>query len=249
MPVEKYVSPVQSRRIFGIEYVPVGKKDSPALKPEQGTVRRNREVKNHLIHLGIAVPPHTEQLFPPLIEHFYDLLRRVAAGQIVSGTVIENIPQQEKLVRFFIVKPFQHLGAAVRVSVYIGGKHKLHGNPSLNFCKHIYSFLFCRNEKYVPALVAFIYKIFQRFACIARIISVNRYPASVIDILLQYFPRKSGTEDKKVLRNHVLINCNIFRTCFITRGHKQVKGRLHVRNSFSLSAYNDAAYAVFFLSL
>ena len=96
---------------------------------------------------GIAVPPHTEQLFPPLIEHFYDLLRRVAVGQIVSGTVIEDIHHTSKPLKDFI---------------YESNKGR--------------------------------------------------------DVFFV------STEEEAV----------------------QVKGRLHVRNSFCLSAYNDAAYAVFF---
>lgn len=45
-------------------------------------------------------------------------------------------------------------------------------------------FIFCRNEKNIFTSIALINKVFKRFACIVRIVTVNRNPSTIVYIFL-----------------------------------------------------------------
>ena len=60
------------------------------------------------------------------VEHFYDFLGSIVLGKIVSGTVIEQVTQENELVRLFDFKALKQLSAAGGGAVDIGSEHKFH---------------------------------------------------------------------------------------------------------------------------
>ena len=98
----------------------------PGVQCQYAVVRQYREFQDHLIHLGVAVPTDAEYLRLPLVEHGDDFLRRVALRQIVPGTVIEYVPQEQQPVCVLSVKSVQHPAAVMRRAVYIRCYHYFH---------------------------------------------------------------------------------------------------------------------------
>ena len=88
-----------------------GKEGEVRLRLNQGVICHTGEGQHHLVHLCLAVAPHGQNPVLQTGEHGDDILGPVALGQIVPGTVIEQIPQKEQLVRIFRLYPVQKLAA------------------------------------------------------------------------------------------------------------------------------------------
>ena len=69
-------------------------------------VGENREFQHHLIDFSFAVSAHAENFIFHRVEHLNDLFWRVALRQVVSRSVIEQIPQQQQPVCPFRFIPF-----------------------------------------------------------------------------------------------------------------------------------------------
>ena len=64
-----------------------------------GVIREQRKRQNHLVYLGVAVSADAENLVFQLGELRDDLLRRIAVGQVVARSVVEQVAEQQELIR------------------------------------------------------------------------------------------------------------------------------------------------------
>ena len=94
----------------------------PALKNEH-IVGEDGEFQHHLIHLSIAVAADAHKMVFGTVEKLDDLLGGVARGDVVSGTVVEQVTEKDEVFCFFRAKSFKHGAGAIKISVDIGGKH------------------------------------------------------------------------------------------------------------------------------
>ena len=94
---------------------------------QRGIIRQNGELQHHLIYLCLTVASYAEQVLFHAVEHFYDFLGSIVLGKIVSGSVIEQVAQENELVRLFDFKALKQLSAAGggAVEVTVSGKHEV----------------------------------------------------------------------------------------------------------------------------
>ena len=123
--------PLGKRRRAGrVVMVAVGGKHCAGTGIQQGIVGQNREVQHHLVHLGIAVAAHAQQPLPQGIQHGNYLFGGIALRQVVAGTVVQNIPQQQQLVRLLALHGGKQLPAVKSRTVQVGCNHQFHGSSS-----------------------------------------------------------------------------------------------------------------------
>ena len=111
MPVKQNIAWMQGRRGRHIVKVPVCGKDCASARVQQTVIRHHREMQHHLIDLRIAVAAYAEDRGGTGVELCGDFLGRISFRQIVSRPVIEDIPKQKKLVRFFPTEGVQKYAA------------------------------------------------------------------------------------------------------------------------------------------
>ena len=74
------------------------------------------------------------------VEHADDRLGVILAGQIVSGPMIEDIPQKQNCIGLFPVIRFEQHAAVISAAVEIGGDKVLHGDTrSFPHCVKIFT--------------------------------------------------------------------------------------------------------------
>ena len=86
--VEQDIALAQRGQGLFVEAVTVGREDHVFLFREDRVIREDREFQYHLIDLRVAVSANAENGVLSRVEQGNDLLGRVAAGEIVSGTVV-----------------------------------------------------------------------------------------------------------------------------------------------------------------
>ena len=124
--VQQDVPRHQRRRILGVVTVAVGGVDQLLPHRQDAVVRQYRELQHHLIHLGFAVAPHTAELRLGPVQQRDDLLRRIAAGQVVAGAVVEQISEKQETIRALPLKGVEHLAAVKSRPVQVGCDHPFH---------------------------------------------------------------------------------------------------------------------------
>lgn len=82
--------------------------------------------QHHLIHLGLAVPPHRQNTILIRRKHGDDLFGRIALRQIVSRAMIQQIAQQHNLIRFFLLHAILQFSAEAGGTVNVRCNEKLH---------------------------------------------------------------------------------------------------------------------------
>ena len=95
---------------------------------KQGIIRHYGKIENHLINLAVTVSANADDAFFYSVEHCGDFSCVVSAGDIVSRTVIEQISEENELIRLLGVVRLNELFAKQSRPVNIGGNHKLHIN-------------------------------------------------------------------------------------------------------------------------
>ena len=114
-------------QVVRVEEMAVGGKEGAAVLQHQGgVVRHDGELQHHLVHLGVAVAPHGDDLVLQAVEHGDDLFGGVALGQVVAGAVIEQVAQQQNFVRLFGVDARQQFFTVVGRPVQVGGDEQFH---------------------------------------------------------------------------------------------------------------------------
>src|SRR5699024_12470137 len=96
MSVDQNISLLDGRKILFIIDMSMSCVKSSPLQFQNTIICQNREIQNHLIHFRLTVSTHSIDLRLSHIEHGAHFLWRILSGQIISGTVIENISQQNQ---------------------------------------------------------------------------------------------------------------------------------------------------------
>ena len=96
---EKHTALGQGREVLGIVMMAMGQIQGKTIGEDHGAVSQAGEGQNHLIHLRLAVAPDSQDDLPVLRKHRDHRFGGIIPGQIVPGTVIEQIAQQEQSVR------------------------------------------------------------------------------------------------------------------------------------------------------
>ena len=94
--------------------VAMGGVDGEAVQHQQGGVGENGEVENHLVHLGVAVAPHAQQLGRKAVQQRNHLFGGVIPGQVVAGAVVEQVSQKQQAVGLL---PFKGLLQLLRIII------------------------------------------------------------------------------------------------------------------------------------
>ena len=93
---------------------------------QEGVVGHNGELQHHLVHLAVAVSPHRHNPILDAVEHVIGLGAVVLLRQSVPGAMVEQIPQQQHLIRLFRLNPGHQLGTVVGGAVDIGSNQQFH---------------------------------------------------------------------------------------------------------------------------
>ena len=126
MSIQKDVAIPKERGMFRIHVVTMAGIDHPAIPIQQAIFRKNRKLQHHLVHLCIAVTPNADNGFLDAVEKGNHLFGVIFPRQIIAGTMIEDIPQQQKPVRLFLVEQIYQLTSVVHRTVNIGSNHEFH---------------------------------------------------------------------------------------------------------------------------
>ena len=86
----------------------------------QSGIGEDGEAENHLIDLGIAVSADTDQLVRHRVQKVDDLFGGIALGEIVSGAMIEDIAQDQDLLRALALCGIKHRLTADGIAVNVG---------------------------------------------------------------------------------------------------------------------------------
>ena len=113
VPMQQHISRGQRRQIFHMIDMPVGRINEPLPHRKHRIIGQHGEFQHHLVHLGITVAPHAEQLLLFPVQQGDDLLGSVLSGQVVAGAVVEQVAQQEQPVGSLPLKGLQHFAAVV----------------------------------------------------------------------------------------------------------------------------------------
>lgn len=107
--------------------MPVGCEDHMPLLIQDAVVGKDREIKDHLVDVRIAVAAHAENVFFHSVEKVDDFFGSISFREVVAGTVIEDIPQKQQFIRLFFLVLFQQLSKIESASVDVGCNHYFHG--------------------------------------------------------------------------------------------------------------------------
>ena len=92
----------------------VGDVDQPLPHRQHSVICQHREIEHHLVHLGVAVAAHAQQLGRKAVQQGDDLLGGVVPGQVVAGAVVEQVSQKEQAVGLL---PFKGLLQLLRIII------------------------------------------------------------------------------------------------------------------------------------
>ncbi len=106
--VKEDVSGLQGRKGILMEVMAMGGVDHPVPNIEDSVIRQNGKLKDHLVHFCVAVPPDAENGGFSFIQQCQDFFGGVVFRQVISGAVVENVPQEDQSVRLFPVPGFEH---------------------------------------------------------------------------------------------------------------------------------------------
>ena len=119
MPAEQQVARAERGRGLLVCVVTVCGIDQMRTERNQCVVCHDGKRQHHLVNLGFAVAPHTEQAFLNGGEQGDHPLGVVLLRQIVARSVIQQVAQQKQAVGLFVGKAVQQhfakMGGAVNV--------------------------------------------------------------------------------------------------------------------------------------
>jgi hypothetical protein len=116
---EEIVSGTQGRDPVRAVIMPMGGKDAEAVCFQKSVFRQNRKLQYHLIHLGVAVSPDTQQLVFHAVEQRGDGTGVIFLGVVVPGTMIKQVAQENDAVSLFPFGGGQHGAAEIRGAVQV----------------------------------------------------------------------------------------------------------------------------------
>ena len=129
--VQQKITRLKRRKPVRTENMAMGSIHPEAIDTQQGIIRHDREIKHHLVHFRIAVSTDTQQIVLPRIQQRYDFFRRVLVRQVISGSVIQQIPQKQDSVRIFQVTGVKEFAAVQGGTVNIRGNQQFQENQLL----------------------------------------------------------------------------------------------------------------------
>ena len=96
----------QGRQVVRIPQMAMGGVEGEVwLRLKQSVVCHAGKGQDHLIDFRLAVAPDGQNMVLQAGEHCDDLLGPVPFGQIIAGTMVQKISQQQELVRHFCLHP------------------------------------------------------------------------------------------------------------------------------------------------
>jgi len=101
MTVQKHVALPQGRKVVFVEFMAVGNENASFTEGKNRVIRHHGKFQHHLIHLGIAIPPHTKDAVAHFVQKGDNSLRGIGFGQVVARAVIKQIAQKQKAVGLF----------------------------------------------------------------------------------------------------------------------------------------------------
>ena len=131
MAVQQDIPRSQRRQVFQVVHMAVSGIDQTPAHRQHGVIGQDGEIQHHLVHLGVAVASHAEQLLLQAVQKRDDLFGRVALRQVVAGAVVQKVAQQQQAVSPFPLEGFDHLAAVKRRPMQVRRDHPFHGMFSL----------------------------------------------------------------------------------------------------------------------
>ena len=107
MAAEEDIPRLQRREVIRAVNMAVGGIEPETVHTDQGVVRHEGEVQDHLVHFRIAVAANAQDAVLPGVQGRNHFLRRVAVRQVIARAVIKDISQQKQAVRLFPVISFE----------------------------------------------------------------------------------------------------------------------------------------------
>lgn len=112
--VEQNIPRGKGRQMIQVEHMAVSDVDQPLPHRQHGVIRQHREIEHHLVYLGVAVAPHTQQLGRKAVQQRNHLFGGVIPGQVVAGAVVEQVSQKQQAVGLL---PFKGLLQLLRIII------------------------------------------------------------------------------------------------------------------------------------
>ena len=127
VPIDKDVTRRSLGEALLVVDVTVGQEKLHALVNQQGIGSLNGEVEQHLVHFGVAVASHGENLVCALVEEIDDARRIESVGQTVSGTIVQQVAEDDEQIKMVLVKELQHRLQRGHGAVDVGKEKYFHG--------------------------------------------------------------------------------------------------------------------------
>ena len=104
MAVQQDVSGLKRRQVGCIVFMTVCSKEQMAAHRKQGVCCHDGEVQDHLIDFAVTVAAYTGDLLFVCIELRKHVFGQIFFGQVIAGTVVENVAQQDEPAGIFFFK-------------------------------------------------------------------------------------------------------------------------------------------------
>ena len=91
-----------------IIYVAMGQEIALAVVYQQGVSLHNREIKQHLVYLRIAVATHGNNLVSQGLQPLHDALGVDALGNAVAGTIVNDVAHNAHHVALLLLEEIEH---------------------------------------------------------------------------------------------------------------------------------------------
>ena len=119
MPRDQHITRLQSEAIRIVQMAVSQEATMPG--QQQLVMRRHgRKVEQHLIDFAVAITAHGDDALAQLIQALCDLRRRITTGHRIAGAMVEQISQQQIVIRLPDRQPLQNLLETVQTTVNIG---------------------------------------------------------------------------------------------------------------------------------
>lgn len=125
--VEKNFTSPERRGSLSVMMVTVRSEYRKTVKVNICIVRKNREIKHHLVDIGVAVSSDGEDFILVLVKQSDNRLWRVGGGQVVSRSVIKQVTEYQNFVAFLLFRKVEYRLGGIKVAVNVRADKKLHG--------------------------------------------------------------------------------------------------------------------------
>ncbi len=112
--------------------MPVRQNEIRPIKRKESELRADRKGQHHAVHVAVAIPAHAYDMLFERIQNFRRFERIVIFGKRIARAVIQQIAEQDQLLRPLFEETLLQLFAIVRRTVNIRRDHQFFQNHNFS---------------------------------------------------------------------------------------------------------------------